>query len=66
MTLAFPDETNGAARRLAGEPPQRQGALHQRCDRIAAAQRDQDVADRKPLAPDRIDHGMVGIGGGIG
>src|SRR5439155_25473186 len=56
---------NDAAYRLADRAAQAERGADQRHDRIAPPQRDQDVADRKASAPDRVDHGMVRGGGGI-
>ena len=64
---AIADEMNGAARRLADAVAATPiAAWISDDDGIVAAQRNQHVADRKASAPDRIDHGMIGAGGGVG
>src|ERR1700732_5405951 len=40
--------------------------MNQRHHGIAWAERNQHVTDLEPSAPDRIDHRMIGAGGGIG
>src|SRR5258707_1308472 len=61
----FPDEPDEVASRLAKRLAQAEGGMNQRDDRIAPPQWDQHVTDRKAPAPDRVDHGMVRVCGGI-
>ena len=49
---------NGAARGGAHQPAQRERRPDKGDGGVTAAKRDQHIADRKPPAPDRVDHRM--------
>ena len=57
---------NGTTHRLADPSAQRHRGMNKPNDGIMGSQRNQHVADRKAAAPDRVDHRMIGAGGGVG
>ena len=64
--MALADEANRATRLRQHKLTRHQRRVNQLNDRIILPQRDQHVADRKPTAPDWIDHRMIGASGAIG